>query len=183
MASINERISSKGEKTYRVQIRNKDFEQYKTFTTKEDAELFIFSRERLINNMKNFDVPINNRVRLVDIIQLKKSQIKDADIRTICEFDMALKRCLENMKPHVFLEELTLEDWKACLDKVVILHIPIRGNAITTSLISIKSVRRLFATLSSAFSSAIASGIPIENYPLQIVQKYINPMIKNEGTC
>jgi hypothetical protein len=178
MAAIRERIGSKGEKSYSVVIRMKDLEEQKTFMTREDAELFAFFREKLHKNMKAFEIPIKDRVRLRDVIEFKKEQMKDKDLRTICEFDNAFKRTIENIKNHTFLGELTFDDWHECLKNISTMSLPVRGNAITRALISPSSVRRLFATLSSAFSTAIASGIPIENYPLQIVQKYINPMIK-----
>ncbi len=181
MATIRERIGSKGDKSYSVVIRMKDCEEQKTFMTREDAELFAFFREKLHHNMNAFKIPIKDRVRLRDVIEFKKTQIKDINSRTICEFDNAFKRAIENIKNHTFLAELSFDDWHECLKNISGLTIPIRGNAITKALISPSSIRRLFATLSSAFSTAIASGIPIENYPLQIVQKYINPMMKNKG--
>lgn len=175
MGTIKEKKLKNGECSYRTIIRTEQVEDYKTFTTREDAECYIKYKERLLINKENFNIHIENRVRLSDIVELKIKNI--AEPRALSEFKIALERVVDNMKPHVFLSELTLKDWKDCMDKVALLEIPIRGNAITHRLISSFTLRRTFASLSSAFSHAVSLGIPVENYPLQVVQKYINPFM------
>lgn len=178
--SIKERISEKGVKSYRVMIRKRGQEIMKTFSAKEDAELFEYYRTKLVENMANFDVDVKDRVRLIDVIDLKIRRLKDE--RSCGELELSCKRVLEHMKAHTFLCELTFKDWYACFDKISKLEIPMRNNSKMMVLISPTSVRRIFAGLSSAFSTAIMSGIQIENYPLDIVQKLINPAIKSIKT-
>lgn len=174
--AIIERISEKGEKSYQVKIRKKGSEVTKTFSIKEDAELFEYYRTRLIENMANFNIPISERVRLRDIIELKIEGITDA--RTLSEFELGYKRIYENMKPHKFVCELTEQDWYDCFIKVQATQIQKRNNSKEFGILSPRSVRRIFATISSAISHAIEKGIHVVNHPLQIIQKYINPSLK-----
>jgi hypothetical protein len=176
MASIKERKGKNGS-TYHVQIRQKNLEICKSFRKLEDAQLFIFFKENLATNMHSFQVDVKDRVRLEDIIELKKKEHED--IRTIQELDNTLLRIKENMRTHFFLCELTLEDWLECLKRISTLKIPERSKAKKMNLISPLTVRRVFATISSAFSHAISLGIALENFPLQVIQRHINPSLKN----
>lgn len=176
---IEERIKQSGEKSYRVVIRKKGQEISRTFSNLDDAKVFEYYRNRLIENMANFDVPIQERVRLDDIIELKLEGINDA--RTIDEFKNSAKKVKENIKHHMFISELAIDDWVECFKKISCLLIPIRKNSKEMTLASPLSVRRWFAVLSSAFSYAISKGIRVENYPLQIVQKYINPKLRSKA--
>jgi hypothetical protein len=177
MATIDERKKKDGSLAYRCSIRRKGIEIQKTFLTREDAELFAFFKERLAINMENFDVPVSQRVRLIDIIELKKREINDP--RTLKELESSHERVMNHIKPHMFLCELTLQDWAECMKKISLLSVPVRSKSIALVNISLSSIRRIFATLSSAFSYAIHKGIALENYPLQIIQKYINPSLNN----
>mgnify|MGYP000929705473 CR=1 FL=1 len=54
MANIEERISTKGIKTYKAQIRLKGYKpQYRTFTNKLDAELWCKNQEQLLKTQRN----------------------------------------------------------------------------------------------------------------------------------
>lgn len=178
--SIKETIKVNNEKSFQVIIRKKGVEICKTFSNLEDAKLFEFYRTSLVENMANYEIPLHERIRLEDIIDLKTKDIVDK--RILCEFELSLKRIKNSIKPHAFVSELTYEDWEKCLETIIKLDIPARGNARTIIKMSPKSVRRIFATMSSAFSHARSKGIPIENYPLQLVQKKINPAIKSTPT-
>lgn len=173
---IEIRKNKDGSKAYRVTIRKKGTEVTKTFSNEEDAILFENYRTRLIECMANFEVPIKDRVRLVDIVDLKIK--RSSDLRSISEFELANKRVMEVMKPHIFLNELTYDDWKDAFEKIAKKEYPKRHNSPHMQLIAAKSLRRIFASLSSAFSTAIANGISLENWPLKIVQEIINPSIK-----
>ena len=62
MATIEERISKDGVKSYKVVIRKKGIEIYKTFSQKEDAEIFVYYKEKLIENMSNFPKELLTRM-------------------------------------------------------------------------------------------------------------------------
>lgn len=177
MASIRERTLKDGSMTYNVTIRTKDCEECKTFVEKEDAELYIKYKERLLRNKENFDIQIRNRVRLCDVIDLKTKDIVDP--RTLSEYRLCLERIKENIRTHTFLCELNLDDWVDCMKRIAALNLPVRVGSAELRLISPSSVRRIFASLSAAFSNAILLGIDIENYPLQVIQKHINPFLLN----
>ncbi len=178
MAVIRERQGKNGKQTFSVVIRKKGKEEGKTFLTREDAELYEFYKERMITNMKNFDVPLCERMRLIDIAEIKLPQLDNE--RAKSEIHTALKRCIENMKKHVFLNELTLEDWRECLVKIQEMKVPVKFKSKEMVNLSLSSIRRIFATLSSVFSHAINHGIALENYPLKVLQLYINPLIKGD---
>ncbi len=176
MANIVKREQKNGSVSFQVKIRRKNMEVIKTFSNREDAELFAYYRERLIENMKAYDISMKDRLTLQQICELKQKTMTER--RAIAEFENSCSRIMENIKPHAFLGQLTYEDWEECLYKINNLSIPMRGGAKIMTIISPISVRRIFATLSSAFSHAIGLGIPLENYPLKLIQNKINPALK-----
>jgi len=176
MATITERICRNKKVCYTTYIRMNDIEEKKTFLNREDAEVYADWKENLIRNFKNFNVPIRETIRLIDVFELKRELVKDQ--RTYDELDLSYQRVYSRLKQHIFLCELDYRDWKDCFDRISTIEIPIKHNAKTKVIISPNSVRRIFATLSSAFSSAIEKGIDIENYPAMIIQKVINPSLK-----
>lgn len=177
MAVIIKRENKDGSTSFRVSIRTKNIEICKTFQNEEDAKLFIFFKEKLINNMSNFDIPIENRITLEQVIEMKLEEVDNHRSKT--DFTMSASRILACLKKHTFLCELSFEDWvQACKnlsDKDVFRGSKNQHNARTPSL---STIRRVFATLSSAFSYAISKGIPVENHPLKIVQTFINDKMK-----
>lgn len=177
MPIIN-RKNEDGSISYKVKV-NKNGDCFsKTFSTYEDAILYEKYKKRLVECITNFDVPLSQRLRLVDIVEMKKKQFQDE--RSIREFNLSCERVLQNMKPHVFLSELTYDDWVNCMENISKLHLPVRGNAITKSLISGISIRRIFATISSSISHANEKGCELQNYALEVIQKKINPFLKSE---
>src|ERR1700758_1345241 len=91
MASIEKRQGKEG-CSYRVAIRKKGIEIYKTFSNEEDANLYVFFKERLIDNMENFDVPLNQRITLEQIIELKKDDQKNLNPRADSDLDLAFSK-------------------------------------------------------------------------------------------
>jgi hypothetical protein len=181
MASIQERKNKDGKSSFICHIRTKGLDIKKTFYDKKDAEIFASYKERLITNMSNFEIDIKDRIRLIDVIDTKIKAYQDR--RSIAEFENAYSRAIANLKPHTFLSDLTYDDWLQCCKEISSLMIPRRHGSPEMINISPLSIRRIFASLSSAFSSAIAKGIQIENYPLQVIQRYINPALKKKSDC
>lgn len=183
MASITKKISSNGEISYKVCIRKKGVEIYKTFFTEEDAKLYEFYKENLIQNMDNFDVPISERITLNQIIELKLDDLRKNKIsdRYIVDFNYVLNHIKNYMDMNQFVCKISYNDWinvaKNLLESDVY-----RGakTEIGKRKMSISTLRRIFACISSAYSFAMSKEINIENLPLKVLQVYIYPMMK---TC
>src|ERR1700679_1545188 len=74
MACIQERPNENGDVSYRVSIRKKGHIISKSFYTKEDAEIYAFYKERLIDLMENFEVPIEKRLTLQSIMNIRPQE-------------------------------------------------------------------------------------------------------------
>ena len=179
MAAFEKRIRKDGTFSYQVNIRKKKYNITKTFCEEEDARLFAYYKEKLIDNMENFEVDIQDRVTFKQIIELK---IKSLDSeKSAYSFLNCYKKIMEHIKPHTFIVELSFEDWTDCAKKMycndVCGHIK---NKIEKRPISLKTVRNNFAYASSAFSYAISKGIKLENHPFMVINQYINSLEKNK---
>lgn len=179
MGSIQKRKNKDGSYCYRVQIRKCNIDIQKTFTNPVDAELYILYKERLIENTTNFEVPINKRLRLVDLYEMK---IKAAEIQ-----DKKSKNDLENSQtkicsslPDKFYHEITYEDWLNSA-KILMETDVYRGGKgeHNKRKPSITTIRRYFACASSVISYAQSQGLELENNPGKVLQTFINPLMKN----
>lgn len=179
MARIEEREDSKGEISYRVLIRKKGIEISRTFHDKESAKLYEFYKERLIENMSNFEVPLNIRITLRDIVDMK---IKDSgtDIKSFRLFTLALDRFEEIFPSGKFYSELSFDDWFNA-SKIIYEKDVYRGAKTEKGKrrMSPDTLRKTLAYMSSCVSHAISLGIELENYPLKVIQTYVNPMLKS----
>jgi len=162
MASISERENKDGTITYRVSIRKKGSSLEKSFYTKEDAELYSYYKERLIDNMSNFEVPIKDMVRMEEIIEMKKKSILDSDRRTKNSYDVNLSRFNEFFGKDKFLCNISYDDWVKFAKHLSDLTV-YRGakTEIGARKMSINTLRKVLAEFSSAFSHAISLGINI----------------------
>lgn len=176
MASIEKRPNDNGF-SYRVMIRKKGFEIYKTFSNEEDAKLYIFYKERLIDNMNNFDVPLKDRVTLEQLFELKKKACEGYDKRTLNELDNVFNRVKSFISENKFFHEISYDQWLSIAKSVYEMDV-FRGSKTNIIKMSPITLRRYFATLSSVISHAVSLGIAVENYPLKVLQAYINPLIK-----
>lgn len=180
MAVIQKRKNGDGF-SYRVQIRKKGTEIYKSFITEEDAKLYAFYKERLIDNMAAFDVPLKLRVNLRQIIELKISSLDKTPKRAAEEFETAYARVSKYIKENKFIIDISMDDWlniaKSMLQDDVFYGSKTENGKRKMSLLTL---RRYFANISSAISYAQSQGIEIDNLPLKVIQTYINPKIKNK---
>lgn len=183
MAVITKRVSSKGETTYRAMIRKKGMEISRTFFEKEEAERFVWWKENLIQNMENYEVPIEKRVTLEDIFQLKIEKSGDLSRRMIDDIRFSLERIVEIIGKGRFCDEISYDEWKNVVNKLSKTEV-FKGSKVPKNarVMSTSTLRRIFACMSSLYSNAISSGIPLDNTPLKIIQTIINPMINNEKT-
>lgn len=181
MSVIIKRENKKGEISYQVRIRTKDCQIYKSFLDEHDAKLYCFHRERLINNKKNFDIPIKDRVTLNHIIDLKM-QSKGMDDKEISSFDHARKVLNERFGVDKFLCDITFEDWVNAVKDIYSTPV-FRGSVKEKNkrIMSPNTLKRIFAYVSCAISYAMNQGIELENHALKIIQTHITPMIKKES--
>lgn len=176
MASIEKKRVGDGF-SYRIQIRKKGIEIYKTFSNEEDAKLYIFYKERLIDNMTNFDIPLKDRVTLEQLFELKKKACEGYDKRTLNELDNVFNRVNSFIGENKFFHEISYDQWLSIAKSVYEMDV-FRGSKTNIIKMSPITLRRYFATLSSVISHAISLGISLENYPLKVMKTYINPLIK-----
>lgn len=182
MATIEKRILKNGNTSFRMLIRKKGIEIYKTFSNEEDAILYSKYKERLIQNMENFDIPLNERITLDQLFELKIKTVNDSDRRALCEYNNCLNRFKAIFNKKIFVHLISYEEWlessKALFDTDIY-----RGGKTESCKrkMSISSLRRYFATASSVFSYAISQGINLENHPLKVLQTTITPLLKEKG--
>lgn len=180
MASIEKRVG-KEETTYRVAIRRKGIEIYKSFKTEEDAKLYVFYKERLIDNMEQFEVPLSERITLSEILDLKIGSMKDYDKRTLNDMEMSFKKCKRFLPDKKYYHQFTENEWLECA-KQLYQEDSWRGSRSNTLKISPITLRRILANVSSAVSHCISLGIALDNLPLKIIQTFVNPMIKAKNS-
>ncbi len=183
MATIEKRISSTGEITYRVQIRKKGSpEIYKTFYNKEDANLFIFYKERLIENMRNFDVPLKEIITLESLFEMKSKcflEGQEREGREILNSYFRIKESLERLgKTIIFYNDITYDLWVE-IAKDLINQDVYRGAKTDAGKrkMSFSTLKNILARASSSVSFAISNGINLENHPLKVIQCYIKDLI------
>lgn len=182
MASIRIWEKQDGSKSYQVDIRKKGLSIKRTFTDEEDAKLFANYKERLIDNMENFEVPLKNRVTLRSIFEIKISSVDASNKRMIDELNCTLDRLEKILGSETFVSDLTFEKWlnasKILYETPVFIGYNKEKNQ---KKMTLKTFRRILASASSVFSFANEKGIELENHPLSVIQKYINPLMrKNE---
>ncbi len=178
MATIEKRPNKNGF-SWRVMIRKKNQEVYKSFDTEEDANLYVFYKERLIDNIANFDVPIQDRVTLMQIMELKIQTIDESDKRTIGDYDMTVRRLKDCFGDIMFYQSLTFEHWVEAAKKL--LQTDVYKGAKTEAAkrkMSPNTLRKIFAHASAAVSYAQHQGIAIDNHPMKVMNTFILPLLK-----
>ena len=179
MATIDTRLNKDGTTSYRVSIRKKGQELYKTFSTEEDAKLYAWHKERLIDNMANFDVPLKDRVRFKDILTMKMDSLPVTDTKTMSDFKLSGERIC-NLLPDLFMHEISYDTWLKCAKDLLDMDV-YRGarTELAKRKMSPNTVRRHFACASSGISYAQSKGINIDNHALKVMQTFITPLINS----
>lgn len=177
MANIVKRIKQDGEVAYRVKIRRKNVDISKTFFMEEDAKLYAFYKERLIDNMENFEVPIKDRITLEQIFEQKIAKIPVTNKREINDVENSMHRLVEIFGDKYY-QQITYEEWVDAAKKLLGQYVFKGTKTVNTKrLMSLKTLRKIFSHASSAVSSLIYTGIEMDNLPLKVIQTYITPMI------
>jgi hypothetical protein len=180
MATIKKHINKDGKTTYRLMIRRKNIDISKTFHSEEDAKLYEFYKERLIDNMEIFEVPIEQRITLKQIFELKINDSNELAKRSILDMENSFKLFHSLLDSNRFVYNISLEDWEKSAKSMY--ESDVFQGAKTDAgkrKMSPLTLRRNFACASAAFSTAISKGFKIDNQPLKILQTFINPMIKD----
>jgi len=179
MATITKIINKDNSLSYNVKIRRKNCQISQTFRTEEDAKLYEFFKERLIDNMESFDIPLHKRVTLKQIFELKINTLNSLIKRSIAEFENPLKMFQDFFKEKLFIHEITLDDWTNAAKSFYQLNV-FRGAKTDSGKrkMSPNSLRKIFASASSCFSYSQSLGIELDNFPLKVIQTYITPLIK-----
>ena len=174
MATIEKISNSDGSISYRVKIRKKGIDVSRTFRNEEDAIMYGKYKERLIENMENFDVPLKSRVTLRQIFELKPKETYSAKNHN----DLSLIRFEEFLGPNRFYEDITFDEWRGCVEKFAKMDV-FKGGRTEKSkrLMSPQTIRRMFAMASSVVSHAQSLGIELENHPLRVIQTTIRPKL------
>lgn len=179
MATIEKKILKDGKITYRVQVRKKGLEISKSFIDEEDAKIYAFYKERLIDNMGNFEIPIQNRLTFRQLFDLKLDTVPLSEVKAISDLCVARDKFSQVINIDKFLYDISYEEWLKCAKDIFKLPV-YKGTKAEHNKrdMAPKTLRRVLATASSIFSHAISLGIPIENHILKVIQVYVNPMIK-----
>lgn len=183
MASIRRRMTKEGESTsFTVDIRKKNISITRTFYTEEDAKLFEFYKERLIQNMENFNVPLKDRVTLRNLFELKILTIDDSNKRMRDELNCTLERLEKIFGADKYVNEINYDQWldaaKTLYATPVFIGFDKESNR---RQMSVNTLKRIIASASSVMSYALTKGIDVENHPIKIIQKYVNNLINSNN--
>lgn len=183
MACLEKRPRKDGTIAYEVNIRKKGYEIYKTFDNEEDARLYSFYKERLIDNMHNFEVPLKERLTIEQIFDLKLKSIDEFERRTINDICKSKERLSMFFDPHKFIHQISYDEWLDCAKKLLDFDV-FRGaeKDHNKRKMSLKSLRKIFAYLSASISHANSLGIELDNLPLKVIQTFISPKIKSNNS-
>ncbi len=176
MASISKRINQDGKETFRVSIRKKGHKMYRTFYSLQDAELFSFYKEKLANNIENFDVPLEQRITIESIFELKQKSaaLKEKEDQRLKNVK---KRTLEYFKDKVFYHEISFDDWVSFAK--YLFTTPVYRGAKTEKGkrdMSVNTLKNLFAYISASITTVQNKGFKIDNHPLKVIRTVINQM-------
>ena len=175
MATIRERISTKGEKTYYAEVRMKGYPpQRKTFSRKTDAQIWIGQLEsdmRLKKNVK-VDEGVNHTVSdLIDRYIEYELPHRKSDIE---KFKMQLGWWKKQIGAY-FLSAVTVSMLSECRDKLSVMHkrVPMKNKEakITDEYISDATVNHYLRTMSIVFSYAVKDCGWLDDNPMLKVRK------------
>jgi hypothetical protein len=176
MASIR-----KIQQRYHVQIRKKNISICASFNDRDTAILWSKYKEDLIDQIIQFDVPMNELMTLNDALDLKlkdmiEKRLDTRDIKIIRnDFQEFLNIPIKNIKYEDYLEKMK----KMSKQIVKIGGTLDRQETGIKKIQSPKTIIRKMALLSSTYSLLIGMGIDLENSALRAMQ-YLRKKIKEE---
>ena len=181
MASIKINENKDGSASYQVQIRRKNIDVYKSFSNKEDALLYASYKERLIDNIHNFEVDLQDRISISQLFELKIQNAIDVSSKEIKDIENSSKRFVDYFGKNTPVNSIPFEKWKEFAE-ILYMSDVFRGynSEKGKRKMSAITLRKIFAHASSAISYAQSHGMNLENHPLNIIQTHIRPLITKE---
>ncbi len=179
MAKIEKRVNKDSSLSYRVMIRKKNLDISKTFHTEEDAKLYVFYKERLIDNMENFEIPLKERLTFENLYEIKMSNSNDLSTRSRYDLKISFEYISKNMDIKKFVDQISLDDWIECAKKL--LDSDVYRGAKTESAkrkMSAATLRKIIAYASSIYSCAQENGVDIENIPAKLLKGFVANLLK-----
>jgi len=174
MATIEHR-----ENSYRVMIRKKGVEPiYRSFKTKEDAELFVAWKEDILDQMSAFNPAPKNLITLNVALELKVIQLKEKNAHPKSIGDISVLKIYFKKFLDLPLIEISYNDYLQIFNEILEMKVSHGGNVkkqVGTKTPSIGTIRSRFNLLQSVYSNIIESGIDVENHPTKIL-KYIKTL-------
>ncbi len=179
MATIRDRDGR-----YMCLIRSKGIEIGKTFSSKQDAELWAKYKEDLIDQIDAFDPPLKEMITLQDAIEMRiEIQIKNevskkdiSDYKTLIKvFEKFCPKKMSDIKYNDLVDHFNF----------LLTHPVTRGGTGKndgtghTRLPSFMTIFRKYAYLSTVYQMLIKDGVDIENIALKVVQ-YMRHKAKKE---
>lgn len=167
---------------YRVQIRKKNQEISKSFSQKEDAELYAKWKEDLIDQIDNFSPSPEELLTLDSAIDMKvkDAEEKGLDFRTITSLKGLKVHFADEL--HRSLNELSY-DFLLSKAKVFMQTEVKHGGCYSTGgnlkMPSVKTVSNRFRYLSTVIGFANMNGFSFQNHSLAILN-YLNTLNKQE---
>lgn len=181
MASVTKKNNKNGSIIHKVRINKNGVHICKSFSDPEDAELFIYYKEKLIENMKNFDVSLSQRLTLGQIFELKIEGSEELDTKSINDMRLSLSRLEAIFGENRCYFSITIEEWTESVKSIMGLKV-YRGakNKNGERDISFKSIKKIFAHASSCVTFCQNMGFKIDNKPMSVIQNTITPIIKGK---
>lgn len=181
MATFRIRKQKDGSLSYGVEIRKKNLKITKSFATEEDAKLYAFHKERLIDLIDNFEVPKEKRISLAALFEMKVDSLREDKPKGAQDVANAALKILSYFEDKLFYDQINYQDWMECAKKLAQEDV-YKGvvREWTKRQMSIYTLRNIFAYASSSVSHAQSLGFNLENYPLMVLKTYIMPKLNAE---
>ena len=182
MVAISKIKNSDGSISFRVRIHHGEKEICKTFYNKDDALAYSKFKENLLNNMKNFDVDIKDTVTLLQILELKKNKIDELNKKEINDFSESIRKISLYIDINRLYISISLQEWIKLSSDLSTINVH-RGaqSGSNKRMISPKTLKKIFAHISSSVSLSRENGIVIDNHPLTVIQTHISKLLKKQS--
>jgi hypothetical protein len=167
MATIREKVSKNGVRYY-VSIRRKNETIYSSFGDKETAELFAFIKEKVIDEMENFDIPSSQLIRLKDAFEIKKMDMisEQKNKKSLQDLNISYSIFESILSPDFYLIDINWDKLQEITKILLNKKVQHGGNYKTLNnlkLISPTTVRKHLMNLSSLYGNLIKKGINLKN--------------------
>ena len=169
MATIEERAGK-----FRVQLRKKGIEIYKTFSNIEDAELFCSWKEDIIDQMEVFDPDMKDLITLENAIDLKVKTLKETGKNQRTIDDVLRMKGYFSYMLNKSICEITYDYLLKKAQEMMITQIKHGGvqgkeGTGTMKLPSRSTILSRFNVLGGVYSNLISDGVNIENVPYKVL--------------